>query len=46
MTNSELISFWEEMVEKYPIMSIEDGLDEDDWEGWNEMTRRLETRSR
>ena len=40
-TSSELISHWETMCEKYPIYSIEDGLDEEDWEGWKEMTARL-----
>ena len=32
---------WKKLVEKYPIISIEDGLDEEDWEGWQEMTRKL-----
>ena len=40
-TSSELISHWKSLVEKYPIISIEDGLDEEDWEGWQEMTREL-----
>lgn len=40
-TTSELISHWESLVEKYPIVSIEDGLDEEDWDGWKEMTERL-----
>ncbi len=34
-TNAQLADFWKEWVEKYPIASIEDGFDEDDWEGWN-----------
>ena len=40
-TSSELIAHWKSLVEKYPIWSIEDGLDEEDWEGWKEMTREL-----
>ena len=40
-TSSELIAHWKKLVEKYPIISIEDGLDEEDWEGWQEMTREL-----
>lgn len=37
----EMINFFEEIVNKYPIISIEDGLAENDWEGWEELTRRL-----
>lgn len=40
-TASEMIAFYEELVNKYPIVSIEDGLAEDDWEGWKELTDRL-----
>ena len=40
-TSSELIAHWKSLVEKYPILSIEDGLDEEDWEGWQELTREL-----
>ena len=40
-TSSELIAHWKSLVEKYPIISIEDGMAEDDWEGWKEMTERL-----
>lgn len=40
-TSSELIAHWKALVEKYPIISIEDGLDEEDWEGWQQMTREL-----
>ena len=40
-TSEELIAHWKSLVEKYPIISIEDGLDEEDWEGWVEMTRQL-----
>lgn len=37
----EMISYYERLVEKYPIISIEDGLDENDWDGWQELTKRL-----
>ncbi len=40
-TSEELIEHWEALIEKYPIYSIEDGLDEEDWEGWKKMTERL-----
>jgi len=40
-TSDELIDHWEALVDKYPIISIEDGLDEEDWEGWQRMTERL-----
>ena len=40
-TSDEMISFYEELVEKYPIMSIEDGLSEEDWDGWKKLTDRL-----
>ncbi len=40
-TTDELIAHWEGLVERYPIASIEDGLDEEDWEGWREMTAPL-----
>ena len=40
-TSDELIQHWADLVEKYPIISIEDALDEEDWEGWQEMTREL-----
>ena len=40
-TSDELIAHWESLIEKYPIISIEDGLDEEDWEGWQRMTERL-----
>lgn len=40
-TSDELIAHWESLVEKYPIISIEDGLDEEDWEGWKRMTDKL-----
>ena len=40
-TSDELIEHWAGLVEKYPIISIEDGLDEEDWEGWQKLTARL-----
>lgn len=40
-TSDELIAHWKSLVEKYPIYSIEDGLDEEDWEGWQKMTAEL-----
>ena len=40
-TEDEMIDWLEELVEKYPIISIEDGLDENDWEGWAKLTQRL-----
>ncbi|MGI6395367.1 MAG: phosphopyruvate hydratase [bacterium] len=41
MTSSEMVDYWEALVNKYPIFSIEDGMAEDDWEGWKMMTDRL-----
>ncbi len=41
LDSAELIGLYEELVGKYPIVSIEDGLDEDDWDGWREMNQRL-----
>ena len=41
LTGGELIDFWADWVERYPIVSIEDGLAEDDWEGWAAITERL-----
>ncbi|MBL6657798.1 MAG: phosphopyruvate hydratase [Flavobacteriales bacterium] len=38
LTPSEMVSFWKDWSEKYPILSIEDGLDEDDWDGWKQLT--------
>ncbi len=40
-TSAELIDHWKALVEKYPIYSIEDGLDEEDWEGWQQLTKEL-----
>ena len=40
-TTEEMIAFYEDLVNRYPIISIEDGLAEEDWEGWKELTNRL-----
>ena len=40
-TSAELVEHWKKLVEKYPIISIEDGLDEEDWEGWKLLTNEL-----
>ena len=44
MTSAEMIDMWEDFCSKYPIISIEDGLGEDDWEGWVRLTKRLGSR--
>ncbi|PMQ02359.1 MAG: phosphopyruvate hydratase [Dictyoglomus sp. NZ13-RE01] len=41
LSSDEMIAFYEYLVEKYPIVSIEDGLSEKDWEGWQKLTQRL-----
>ena len=40
-TSAELIEHWKQLCEKYPIYYIEDGLDEEDWEGWQQLTKEL-----
>ena len=40
-TGEEMVDWYEKMIEKYPIISIEDGLNEDDWDGWKLLTERL-----
>ena len=40
-SSDELIEHWESLIDKYPIISIEDGLDEEDWEGWKKMTEKI-----
>ena len=40
-TSAQLVQHWKELCDKYPIYSIEDGLDEEDWEGWQLLTREL-----
>lgn len=42
LTSSQMIDYYEDLIEKYPILSIEDGLAEDDWDGWKIMTDRLD----
>jgi enolase len=39
LTSSEMASYWKDWTSKYPILSLEDGLDEDDWAGWSELTK-------
>ena len=41
LTSSEMIDYWEDWTKKYPILSIEDGLDEDDWDGWKDLTTKI-----
>lgn len=41
LTSDQMVDYWEELVDKYPIVSIEDGLAEEDWDGWVRLTERL-----
>jgi enolase len=41
LSSAEMVAFWKDWVDKYPIVSIEDGLAQDDWEGWKLMTQEL-----
>ncbi|WP_439881347.1 phosphopyruvate hydratase [Pontibacter sp. MBLB2868] len=41
LSSSEMVSYWKEWTEKYPIASIEDGMAEDDWAGWKELTEKI-----
>ncbi len=41
LSSDEMISFWQQWIEQYPIVSIEDGLAEDDWAGWQRLTRAI-----
>lgn len=41
LTSSEMVTFWKDWCKKYPIISIEDGLHEDDWAGWKKLTKAL-----
>jgi enolase len=41
LTSSEMASYWKDWTSKYPILSLEDGLDEDDWAGWSELTKMV-----
>jgi enolase len=44
-STDEMIAFWEDWVNRYPVVSIEDGLGESDWDGWGKLTRRLGKRT-
>jgi enolase len=39
--SSELVDYWADVVARYPVLSIEDGMDEEDWDGWGELTERI-----
>jgi len=41
LTSAEMVKYWKDLVEKYPIISIEDGMDQDDWDGWKELTEAI-----
>jgi enolase len=41
LTREEMVDYWEALVEKYPIISLEDGMAEEDWEGWKLLTERI-----
>lgn len=41
LTSDEMVDYWAELVEEFPIVSIEDGLDEEDWDGWKKLTERI-----
>ena len=41
LTSSQMVDYWESWIRKYPILSIEDGLDEDDWLAWKDLTHRI-----
>ena len=41
LTSSEMVGYWKDWINKYPILSIEDGLWEDDWDGWAELTQTI-----
>lgn len=40
-TSAQMVDYWEKLVDTYPIISIEDGMAEEDWDGWVELTRRI-----
>jgi len=44
LTSAEMVEFWAGLVERYPIISLEDGMAEEDWDGWRLLTERLGTR--
>ncbi|MBK6267242.1 phosphopyruvate hydratase [Marivirga sp. S37H4] len=41
LTSEEMVAYWKTWCDKYPILSIEDGMDEDDWNGWEKLTREV-----
>src|SRR5678816_4531985 len=41
MTSEQLVDYWESWINQYPIISIEDGMAEDDWDGWKMLTERV-----
>jgi len=41
LTSEEMVAYWKTWTDKYPILSIEDGMQEDDWEGWEKLTREI-----
>ena len=41
LTSAEMVDYWAALVEKYPIISIEDGMAEEDWDGWKQLTDRI-----
>jgi len=41
LTSAEMVDFWADLVDRYPIISIEDGMDEEDWDGWKLLTERI-----
>jgi enolase len=41
LTSSQMVDYWADWVKKYPIISLEDGMDEDDWNGWKALTERV-----
>lgn len=45
LTGSEMVDYWKQWVDKYPIFSIEDGLDEDDWAGWQALNAAIGNRT-
>ncbi|MGZ6708646.1 MAG: phosphopyruvate hydratase [Solirubrobacteraceae bacterium] len=44
LSPSEMVDYWEQLIDRYPIVLLEDGMAEDDWEGWAQLTRRLGNR--
>ncbi len=41
LSSDEMVDFWANLVDKYPLVSIEDGLDENDWDGWQKLTAKI-----